>query len=439
MTSTAAILGAGEIGAGWAARFLLMGWDVRVFDPEPAALERLPHILELARASLPGLYDLALPEEGQLTICNAISETVEGAIWIQESLPERLELKRKLLQQVQSHCDHDAIIGSSSSGFSAPDIQGCATRAAQIVIAHPANPVYLLPLVELGGSQITPPDILARAEEILTGIGLSVLRLNSERPSSVSARLQKALWQEAQALIQDHAATPAQINAAISQGFALTWAQMGPFQIDQSRGEDSGDAAAQMQGFRDGNLVTLLRGLKARGAGAGTPLRAHEASLEKPRPDCTKPPITLLRQVPQDWVDYNGHMNEARYLQAFSNACDRLLEWAGMDAACIAAGHSIFTVETHIQHLGEVDIGETIHVTTRVLQGGGKKFHIWQEMWKGPEKVATCEQMLLHVDLTTRRSALPPEGVAQALAQMARDHGALPQPEGLGRAIGTKA
>ena len=429
MSGTAAILGVGEIGAGWAARFLLMGWDVRVFDPDPAAIKQLPHVIDLARASLPGLYDYPLPSEGQLDICSTISAAVADAAWIQESLPERLELKRKLLQQAQSHCAPEAIIGSSSAGFTAQQIQGCATRAAQIILARPLNPVYLLPLVELAGTSATPRERLDQAEAILTAIGLSACRIAGAGSAAISERLLTALQREAHGLIEEHAATPAQIDQVFEQGLGLLWAQMGPLKTQDLQGAEAP---------RDGHLVTLLRALKSRGAGAGKVIRAHELQLEPPAPDCTTPPVTLRRQVPQDWVDYNGHMNEARFLQAFSNACDKLLEWAGMDAGCIAAGNSIFSVETHIQHLGEVDIGETIHITTRVLQGGGKKFHIWQEMWKEAEKVATCEQLLLHVDLSTRRSTAPPDAIAQALGRMAQDHALLPLPEGLGRAIGDR-
>ncbi|WJY23286.1 thioesterase family protein [Fontisubflavum oceani] len=129
-------------------------------------------------------------------------------------------------------------------------------------------------------------------------------------------------------------------------------------------------------------------------------------------------------------------MNETHYLTAFSNATDRLLLWAGMDAECIAAGQSVFSVETHLRHLGEVDIGDQITVTTRVLDGGGKRLHLWHEMRRGADMVATGEQMLLHVNLETRRPAAPPERVGLFFAGVAAAHAALPPPDGLGRAVG---
>ena len=127
MTKTAAIIGGGVIGGGWAARFLLMGWDVRLFDPDPEAERKRGEVLANARRALPGLSDTALPAEGSLTLCETMSEAVDGATWIQESVPERLELKQKVYQTLQEHCDESAIIGSSTSGFKPSELQSTAS------------------------------------------------------------------------------------------------------------------------------------------------------------------------------------------------------------------------------------------------------------------------------------------------------------------------
>ncbi|MBF9032592.1 carnitine 3-dehydrogenase, partial [Rhodobacterales bacterium HKCCE3408] len=185
--------------------------------------------------------------------------------------------------------------------------------------------------------------------------------------------------------------------------------------------------------------VAAMRALKARRAGLGAAIAAHEATIAPSAPeDLSQPPVTLDRQVPPDWVDYNGHMNEARYLTAFSDATDRLLLWAGMDAACIAEGHSVFTVETHIRHLAEVDIGDRITVRTRVLDGAGKRLHVWHELFRGETLAATGEQLLLHVDLASRRVALPRADVGAWLGGAAEAQADLPVPEGLGRFVGEK-
>ncbi|MEJ6394342.1 carnitine 3-dehydrogenase [Gymnodinialimonas sp. 2305UL16-5] len=480
MSGIVAILGAGVIGAGWAARFALMGWPVRVFDPAPAAAETLHAALDRARASLPALYDGPLPAEGAVTLCETLAEAVGGADWIQESLPERLDLKHALYRDVQAVADPAAILASSTSGFTPSDLQTGALDPAQIIVAHPFNPVYLLPAVEIVGSDATAPDMLARAETILAEIGMAPTRVAGEIPAHVADRLLEAVWREALWLVKDEVATTGQIDEIIRMGFGLRWAQMGLFETyriaggpggmahflgqfgpalkwpwtklmevpdldkalisriaEQSDAQSGHRSIAELEAARDGNLVALLRALKDRGEGAGAHLAAHGTrfALAAPSPDAPAAPVTLDRQVPVSWVDYNGHMNEAHYLTAFSNACDQLLNWAGMDPE---SGLSIFTVETHIRHLDEVQIGERIQVTTRVIEGGGKRLHIWQELFVDERLCATGEQMLLHVDLTTRKTALPAPDVADwlARAQMAQAGG--PLPEGLGATIGER-
>lgn len=480
MSGVAAILGAGVIGAGWAARFALMGWQVRVFDPSETARATLEDVLARARGSLPALYDVTLPPEGAISWHETVSDAVAGAAWIQESVPERLDLKRKLYQAVQAHAGADAILASSTSGFTPSELQGCATDPQRIVVAHPFNPVYLLPLVELVGSGKTAPGLLDRAEAVLRGIGMAPLRIGAEVPAHVADRLLEAVWRESLWLVHDGVATTAEIDDAIRLGFGLRWAQMGLFETYRIAGGEGGmahflaqfgpalswpwtklmdvpdlDAAliariaaqsdaqaggrsiAALAEARDGNLVALLRALKGRGAAAGAVLNAHQEMLapDPPAPE-TVMPVTLARQVPPDWADYNGHMNEARYLEAMSKAADQLLLWAGMTPEAVAAGQSVFTVETHLRHLAEVDIGDRIEVRTRVLSGGGKKLHLWHDLRVGERLCATGEQLLLHVDLGTRKAAVPAAPIADWLARAAAAHADRPLPGGLGRAVG---
>jgi len=480
---TAAILGAGVIGAGWAARFALMGWDVRIFDPAAAAPQIVEDAFARARASLPALYDVALPDMGTVSFHDTIAGAVSGAVWIQESAPERLDLKQSLYQQVQEHAALTAILASSTSGFTPSELQAGATRPEQIIVAHPFNPVYLLPLAELVGSDKTDPALLDRAADMLTGIGMSPLKVRGEIPAHIADRFLEAVWREALWLIKDGVATTAEIDDAIRMGFGLRWAQMGLFETyriaggnggmahflhqfgpalqwpwtklmdvpdlddalvdmiaSQSDAQSGARSIAQLEAARDGNLVAIMRGLKARGAGAGAVLSEHEATIAPPapNPDLPTPPRTMFRQVPGTWVDYNGHMNESHYLTAFSEATDRILLWAGMDAACVDQGHSVFTVETHIRHIDEVNIGDTISVTTRVLQGGGKKLHLWHELRVGERLCATGEQLLLHVDLASRRSAAPRADVGAWFTRAQAAHAALPDPDGLGRHVGQR-
>ena len=163
MIKNAAIIGGGVIGGGWAARFLLNGINVNLFDPDPEAERKIGEVLENARRSLPALLDNSVPSEGKLTHVATIAEAVANADWIQESVPERLEIKHKAFAEIQAHCGKDALIGSSTSGFKPSELQDGAANPTQIFVAHPFNPVYLLPLIELVGNAGT----CARAKSAL--------------------------------------------------------------------------------------------------------------------------------------------------------------------------------------------------------------------------------------------------------------------------------
>lgn len=475
MTKTAAILGGGVIGGGWAARFLLMGWDVRVFDPSPTAEETLNEMLGRARKALPALYDVALPAEGKLSFHGTISEAVSGAIWIQESAPERLELKQKLYQQVQSVCDPEAIIGSSTSGFMPSELQNCATRPEQIIVAHPFNPVYLLPLIELVGSDKTDPAMIDKAVTLLKTAGLFPLKVRQEIPAHIADRFLEAVWREALWLIKDGIATTEEIDDAIRMGFGLRWGQMGLFEtyrvaggpagmkhfmaqfgpalawpwtklmdvpeltddlIDmiasQSDAQSGHMSIAELESLRDGNLIGMMRSLKARGNAVGKVLAEHEKTIEPDVPDLMVPMITLDRQVPTDWVDGNGHMNESRYVQAMSEASDRFLVWIGATPEYIASTGSWFTVENHVRYLAEVMIGDRITATTQVLEAKGKKLKLFYTIRRNGEVAATVEQLLIHVDMQTRRAGDPPAEMADLTRRIAEAHAGFEVPDGAG-------
>ena len=167
---------------------------------------------------------------------------------------------------------------------------------------------------------------------------------------------------------------------------------------------------------------------------AGTDLGAHADELE----DVSGPILTVRRAVPLDWTDYNGHMNEARYLQAFGDGTDRFMALIGCDADYIATGGSYFTAETHIRHLDEVKAGAVIEIRTQVLAGAGKKLHLFHEMYEGERLLATGEHFLLHVSLETRRPSDPSDAILACLDRIAASHSALDVPEGAGRAVGQR-
>jgi carnitine 3-dehydrogenase len=487
MTQIAAIIGGGVIGGGWAARFLLMGWDVRVFDPDPEAARKITEVLENARRSLPGLSDVALPDEGNLTYHDTILGAVDGAIWIQESVPERLDLKHKVYKSLQDACDEDAIIGSSTSGFKPSELQEGAVRPEQIVVTHPFNPVYLLPLIELVPSIKNAPKLIDKAKHILTDIGMYPLHVRAEIDAHIADRFLEAVWREALWLIKDGVATTEEIDNAIRYGFGLRWAQMGLFETyriaggeagmrhfieqfgpclswpwtklmdvpeltddlidqiaDQSDAQSGQHSIRDLERIRDNNLVSILRGLKAQDYGAGTLLKAQDKRINKlPQSiddidNLSDPVLTVQRAVPLDWTDYNGHMNEARYLQAFGDATDQLMAVIGCDADYIASGGSYFTAETHIRHVDEVHAGAKIKIETQLIAGEGKKLHLFHSMSEGDRLISTGEHMLIHVSLESRKASEPDVRVSVPLKKLAEAHAGLPRPDGAGAAVGRR-
>ncbi|WP_439149800.1 carnitine 3-dehydrogenase [Sulfitobacter sp.] len=488
MTKIAAVIGGGVIGGGWAARFALNGWNVQVFDPDPQAERKIGEVMANARRSMPGLTDVALPDEGVISFHDSISDAVQGASWIQESVPERLEIKHTTFGAIQQACDPDAVIGSSTSGFKPSELQEGMARPAQIMVAHPFNPVYLLPLVELvPGNGIDGPTV-EKAKETLTSIGMYPLHLKKEIDAHVADRFLEAVWREALWLVKDGIATTEEIDNAIRYGFGIRWAQMGLFEtyrvaggeagmkhfmaqfgpalkwpwtklmdvpefndelVDLIAGQSDEQSGAygirDLERIRDNNLVSMMRALKQQDWGAGRLMKAHEATLRAGTvlaaraddiEDASQPVLTVRRAVPLDWTDYNGHMTEAKYLQAFADATDRFMELIGCDAEYIASGGSYFTAETHIRHVDEVHAGALIDIRTRVLLGAGKKMHLWHEMYEGDRLLATGEHFLLHVSLQSRKPSDPSPEIEAALVRFAQGHASLAMPDGVGRYVG---
>ncbi|MGI9506474.1 MAG: carnitine 3-dehydrogenase [Geminicoccaceae bacterium] len=459
----AAIIGGGVIGGGWAARFLLNGWDVAVFDPGADAERKINEVIANARRSLPALYEVALPPEGKLRFTPDLAEAVQGADWIQESVPERLDLKHQVLREVQRHAPGGTPVASSTSGFKPSELQEGAADPSRIIVAHPFNPVYLLPLVELVGDENT----LSGASETLQKIGMRPLIVRKEIDAHIADRFLEAVWREALWLVKDDIATTEEIDDAIRFGFGLRWAQMGLFETYRIAGGEAGmahfieqfgpclkwpwtklmdvpeltdelvqkianqsDAQSgkrsirELERIRDDNLVAMMRALKWRKWGAGSVLNDHDVVLRSGRfdkPD-KKPIVSVERVIPIDWTDYNGHMNESRYGQVFSDAADTIMAMIGADADYIASGMSYFTVDTHTRFKNECHAGDPIHVDTKILEGAGKKLRLFHEMKDAEGHVlADCNQLLIHVSLETRRSCEPGPTVSAKLAQRAED------------------
>ena len=316
----AAIVGGGVIGGGWAARFLLNGWDVALADPAPDAEAKVRTVLAQARQALEALHDSSLPPEGTLSLAADVGSAVEGAQWVQESVPERLDVKHAVLRTILAHAPGDAVIGSSTSGFTASELNGFdgAREGNRVIVAHPFNPVYLLPLVELAGDGA----LCARAAETLEALGMHPLVLRREIAAHIADRLLESVWREALWLVRDGVCTTEELDDAIRYGFGLRWAQMGLFETYRIAGGEAGmrhflhqfgpalewpwsrltdvpamdealveTIAAQsdrqsghmsireLERLRDRNLVGILKVLRETRTGAGNTVARHEARL----------------------------------------------------------------------------------------------------------------------------------------------------------------
>ncbi|EHA13586.1 L-carnitine dehydrogenase [Halomonas sp. HAL1] len=228
--SRLAVIGTGVIGNGWIARALAKGWDVVAFDPDPNAPARTQSFIDNAWASLTqlGLAPGASPE--RLTFAPTIEEAVNDVDLIQENVPERLPLKQEILAAIDAAAAPDVIIGSSTSGFKPTDLQQqCRQAPGRVIVAHPFNPVYLLPLVELVGGEATQPAQIASAQELYQSLAMRPLVVRREIEGHIADRLMEALWREALHLVNDGVATTEEIDAAVVYGCGLRWPLMGTF------------------------------------------------------------------------------------------------------------------------------------------------------------------------------------------------------------------
>ncbi len=162
-----AIIGGGVIGGGWAARFLLAGHDVSVFDPHPEAERRLREMIGLAERALRKLTPLPLPARGRLEFEPSLAAAVATADLIQESAPEVESVKQSILAEIDRHARPEALICSSTSGLLPTRISAAMKHPERFVVAHPFNPVYLLPLVELCGGEKTAPETIETRPAVL--------------------------------------------------------------------------------------------------------------------------------------------------------------------------------------------------------------------------------------------------------------------------------
>jgi carnitine 3-dehydrogenase len=237
------IVGAGTIGASWTAWFLARGCRVLAYDIAPGFFDRLR---EHVKATWPALQrtgvatievDCALK---RLAEAGTIEAAVRDADVVQESAPERLDLKRDILAEIDANLSPNRIVASSTSGFGVSQLQSSMRHPQRLVIGHPFNPPHLIPLVEVVGGGLTSEDAIQWALKFYVAIGKKPIRVRKEIPGHLANRLQAALWREAVYLVAEDIASVADVDAAIAFGPGLRWAIMGPHLVAALAGGANG-------------------------------------------------------------------------------------------------------------------------------------------------------------------------------------------------------
>lgn len=227
ITHTAS-LGGGVIGASWTALFLASGRSVAVFDPAADSEKRVRDYIEMA---WPRMTELGLTTHGTpdaVSFHTSAPAAVEGAGFVQESVPERLPIKHALFAEIEPVLGADAILASSASGLTLGQMQGGWQNPSRMVLGHPFNPPHLIPLVEVMGNDKTAPGVVETAERFYASVGKTTIRVNKEVPGHVANRLQAAVWREAINLVIEGVASVEDVDKAMWAGPGLRWAAMGP-------------------------------------------------------------------------------------------------------------------------------------------------------------------------------------------------------------------
>lgn len=482
--TTVTCIGAGTIGGGWAAYFLAQGYRVRVWDPAPDAHEKLTRLINAAWPALMELDMAAGADKNAWSVHTDLAEAVAETDFVQESAPENLDLKRKLLASIDAVCDEHVVIGSSTSGYSMTEMALEAQHPERLVVGHPFNPPYLIPLVEVVGGEASAVEAVDWAAAFYTHIGKSVIRMDREVPGFIANRLQEALWREALHMIDQGEATVEQIDRSITDGPGLRWPFQGPMltfhlaggeggmahmldhfgpslkspwtrleapELSQKLRDDvvagcdvaSGDKTIpDLIAERDAGIIALRRLTAELAAGGESQRRAISANdpaaqtVPQGSAPFNQPLVSQLgvyhTEVIPDWIDYNGHMSEAFYVLIFGFATDQVMDQVGLDEEHRHAHTtSLYTVESHIRYLDEVALGALVEVIPALVSAGPKKMHLAYEMRVAGELVATEEIIAVHVDQTSGTTAEFPASVMERIGDIRCQ-----SPEWVGRHLG---
>ena len=224
-----AVVGTGVIGTGWIIRFLFNKKQIKIFDPSEKQKKFLLDELKRTAPLLKKFYKSNININNQLEFCSSIKAAVSDVDLIQENTPENEKLKIRIIKEISHHSKKSAIIASSSSGLLPSRIQSKAKHPERVLIAHPFNPVYLLPLVEIVPGKKTAKKNILEANKFYTKIGMKTLILKKELPGYLSDRLQESMWRESLHIINEGFASTKDLDDAIIYGPGLRWSLMGTF------------------------------------------------------------------------------------------------------------------------------------------------------------------------------------------------------------------
>ena len=224
-----AVVGIGVIGTGWIIRFLYNQKKIKVYDPNLDQKKNLLKEIKRVEPTLRKIYKKKINLSKQLEFSKSLKDAVENADLIQENAPENETLKKNLIKEISQYSKINSIIASSSSGLLPSKIQSKCKNPKRLIIAHPFNPVYLLPLVELVAGKQTDKKFINKANIFYSNIGMKTLILKKELPGYLSDRLQESMWRESLHIINEGYASTQDLDDAIIYGPGLRWSLMGTF------------------------------------------------------------------------------------------------------------------------------------------------------------------------------------------------------------------
>ena len=234
------VLGTGTIGASWTTYFLAQGFEVSAWDPGTSWRDRLVAFIDNAWPHMEALGLAPGADKTAITFHENPGDAVANVGFIQESAPEKLDVKRDLYRRIDNALPELAILSSSTSGLIMSDMQDGFASAGRFVVGHPFNPPHLIPLVEVVAGKDTDPEAVDWSIGFYNHIGKHAIRINKEVPGHLANRLQAALWREAVLAVKNNLASVEDINAAVAQGPGLRWALMGPHMIMNLAGGKGG-------------------------------------------------------------------------------------------------------------------------------------------------------------------------------------------------------